>query len=427
MSVHFVCMVDFFKRRISPQLGLSLATEIKSGSTYLLCGDLAEVPELVHSQNDMLCSMSEGGKVQIFVCKDNNTGTKAANPVAAENDRVTTEVETGSNAPSSSVRSRTMMTSSSDLKIKQDRDAQLKYTPIASLNPTDSSVLQPSGSNMCAIKQETNTAGLQSTILPKPEVGIVRNSSLPPEELRRELKLAILQRRREQGKQNLDWKSVEQERQKEINSITLTETDLEKRTKRRASNNRAAQKCREKRKLQEDCLLREVKRLRDHKSTLSKMVSTLEMQQSLLREMFLSGKDPRAITSDPKTKGLLREILSRDVVIPEFSRSSAADEDISSSIFVSSSECNSDDTRNGFDFESSQETTDSVAGNEYTELTREYSRGARDLRTPEMKTEAINEVSNFKEVRGHSQSHSSENDSDVELIELEKPLIIDID
>lgn len=111
--------------------------------------------------------------------------------------------------------------------------------------------------------------------------------------------------------------------------------------------------------------------------------------------------------------------------------------DYENSIVISSSEYNSDDTRNGFELDSGQDTNDCYdAAVGYTEMTvEEVDEAVSDSIKEEKVDEAVSdnikeekEESMFKAIKNQNidLETNSDNDSDVELIELDKPLVIDV-
>lgn len=161
------------------------------------------------------------------------------------------------------------------------------------------------------------------------------------------------------------------------------------------------------------------------------MITTLVQKQIVLRRLWSTGLG----SDDPTTKEMLQNILNTEVVIPEFPRTSpwTNDGDFSnSSIIISSSECNSDDTRtefeldntqDQFDMDSSQNTNDSIV-EQYTEMKDEGVYG--DVKCENNANKC--EVREFKEISNKCEDGelNTDYDSDVELIELEKPLVIDV-
>ncbi|XP_053407274.1 uncharacterized protein LOC128559496 [Mercenaria mercenaria] len=453
MSVKLICKPEFFHRRLNSQLGLNVAVE--PGTTYFLCSGLEEVPGLVSSQNSAsLTALSGEKKVQILICKERPDDIKTS---------LQTDAKFGTDSTTSVPEESILSKTTSPLKEKKSSD-------VGRVKPSSTCTVTSTSDQDAGNREETNpwpSAGQSKVEAPviklplytlsnlSPQSPVVskstsihmpftsihnpmqggsvtanaeKSSNLPCQALRHELKQAILQRRMIQGKTMIDLMKEENQRQEAAQNMKMSEEEIEKMIKRRVSNNRAARKCREKRKLEEESLTQEVKRLSERKNALNAIISTLEQQQQFLR-LWATGSEVDDSVSNEK----LRSILNSEVKIPELPPRTEfkMEEDLSNSIIISSSEYNSDDTRNGFEFDSSQDTNDtadSVAVG-YTEMTVEEINSIVSDNFGSTKANLVEkDERNFGEIHIKSEDvqNNSDNDSDVELIEIDRPLIIDV-
>lgn len=448
MSVKLICTPEFFNGRLSSHLGLSGC--VKPGTTYFLCNDLTEVPNLVSTQDPFsLTALSEGKKVQLLICKEKAKIAKVSKQEAVLE---TSSVVSGSSPIQSSV---TKMVPSTRCTIRSPVE-RVKLENIRTVTTTSDIVIinkEEKASIPPAITPVINlplfrviTSGtpiVSSTHLPESHVSGPSNiktedgtsqqdnestdSNLPCRELRHELKQVILRRRENEGKTEIDLEKLEEERQAALQGIKLTREDLDKRVQKRASNNIAARKSREKRKIRERSLTEELQGLIKHRKKLNEALSTLEQQQKFLR-LWATGNRK---VDDKASKEMMRSVINSEIVIPEYHSKikEESDDFYANSAVVSSSEYNSDDTRNGFDLESSQDTYDSFEGSsgvDYSEMTLDEMQTAYAEHNSEI-GEA--EKNMFKEVKIECENSklNTDSDSDVELIEIDKPLVIDVD
>lgn len=169
-----------------------------------------------------------------------------------------------------------------------------------------------------------------------------------------------------------------------------------------------------------------MKRLKERKDQLNEIASKLEMQQKNLR-LYVTG----AKNVDNDSKGMLSSILCSEVKIPELPPRTMVkwDSEMSNSVILSGSDYNSDDTRNGFELDSSQETNDTrdCTTVNYTALEdRDTVRNVSEKASDEKFIEKECDKRNFKEIDDKSEETYSNDDSDVELIDFDRPLVIDV-
>jgi hypothetical protein len=174
-------------------------------------------------------------------------------------------------------------------------------------------------------------------------------------------------------------------------------------------------------------LLQEAKRLKARTKTLNEIISTLEQQQKDLR-LYVTG----AKSGDKDSNEKIFSILNSEIKIPDLPPRTITryDYDLSSSVILSSSEYNSDDTRNGFELDSSQETNDTRDStsvsfpNVKDEMINQTMPGGTVSGTKHIQVES--DIRNFKEIDDRREQVDSDDDSDVELIEFDRPLVIDV-
>ncbi|XP_060570993.1 uncharacterized protein LOC132729285 [Ruditapes philippinarum] len=443
MSIKLVCKPEFFESRLNSHLGLNVTTE--PGTTYFLCNDIEEVPSLVDPAS--LSFLSGEKKVQILVCKHVPNESKVQGQVVAPEKNKLTEVLMGNSTPNATrvikeekienvikTSSQCIVTDTCEKDTKKQGENRLATEIKVEAPVVNAPLYQLSNVKLeSPVVMQGISAHIPPTLIPNKVQ--MRSStadtcnvpSLPCQSLRQELKQAILQRRLVQGKTMIDLTKEENERKAVLQSIKMSEEEVERMLKRRVSNNRAARKCREKRKIVEENLMQEAKRLKARTKTLNEIISTLEQQQKDLR-LYVTG----AKSGDKDSNEKIFSILNSEIKIPDLPPRTMTryDYDLSSSVILSSSEYNSDDTRNGFELDSSQETNDTRDStsvsflNVKDEMINQTVPGGTVSATKHIQVES--DIRNFKEIDDRREQVDSDDDSDVELIEFDRPLVIDV-